>query len=163
MLEDVLDGFLCLIEVGHLVEEPVHPALGARAVVAEDVEDQRVVHLTRLLESLNQPPDLRIRVLAEPGEDLHLTAKQLLLVSRELVPILDGFWLRSEFRPRRHNTQLDLPGQGFFAELVPPSIKLALILRDPFFRDMMGGMRGTRGEVEEERLPRRERLLIAHP
>src|SRR4026208_889367 len=104
MLEDVLDGLLCSIEIGHLVKEPVHPALGARTVVPQDVEDQRVVHLTRLLESFNQPADLRIRILAEPSEDLHLTAEQFLFVRRELVPILDNVWLRSEFRPWRHNT-----------------------------------------------------------
>ena len=47
VLQDVLDGLVHAVEVGHLVEEPVHAAFGARAVVADDVEDQRVVELTR--------------------------------------------------------------------------------------------------------------------
>ena len=74
MFQNVLHGFVDAIEVGHLVEQAIHAAFGARAVVADDVEDQRVVHLARLLDGLDQPADLRVRVFAEAGEDLHLTS-----------------------------------------------------------------------------------------
>ena len=136
------DGFVHAVKKRHLVKQAVHASFGTRAVVADDVENQRVVHLAGLLDGLDQPADLRVRILAEAGEDLHLTAKQFLLVSRELVPILDRVRLGCELRPRRHDAQLDLPGQGLFAEFVPPSIELALVLRDPFLRDMMRRMGG---------------------
>ena len=45
MLEDVLHRFVHAVEVGHLVEQAVHGAFGARAVVADIVEDQSVVQL----------------------------------------------------------------------------------------------------------------------
>ena len=150
--QNVLDGFMHAVEVGHLVKQAIHAAFGARAIVADDVEDQRIVHLARLLDGLDQPADLRVRVLAEAGVDLHLTTKQFLLVIRELVPILNGFRFGRELRALRDDAQLDLPSQSLFAELVPPSIELALVLGDPFLRDMMGRMRGAGGEVRKNGL-----------
>ena len=41
------------VEVRHLVVEAVHPAFGARAVVAGDVEDQGVVELAQVLDGLD--------------------------------------------------------------------------------------------------------------
>ena len=86
MLEDVLDGLLHAVEVGHLVEQPVHAAFGARAVVADDVEDQRVVELAGRLDGLDQPADLGVGVLAEAGEHLHLAGEELLLIRRSAWP-----------------------------------------------------------------------------
>ena len=48
--EEVFDLFLDAVEVGHLVEHADHAALGARAVVAGNVKDKRVVQLADLLD-----------------------------------------------------------------------------------------------------------------
>ena len=77
------------VEVGRLVEKSVHAPLGARAVVAEDVEDEGVVHLAQVLDGLDQPAGLVVGELAVTGEHLHLVGEELLLVGRQLVPILD--------------------------------------------------------------------------
>ena len=74
------------VEVGHLVEHAVHAAFGARAVVADDVEDQRVVQLADVLDRLDQPADLVVGVLAEAGEDFHLAGEELLLVGASACP-----------------------------------------------------------------------------
>ena len=49
-------------------------AFGARAVVAEDVEDERVFAQPALFEPVDQPADLGVGVLDEAGEDLHQAA-----------------------------------------------------------------------------------------
>ncbi len=80
MLHDVRDGFVHAVEVGHLVEDAVHRAFGAGAVVADLVEDQRIVQLTGLGQSIDQPADLVVGLFAESGEDFHLMGEELLFV-----------------------------------------------------------------------------------
>src|SRR5450631_46778 len=46
VLQYVLNGLRDPVEIGHLIEEAVHAPFGARAIVADDVEDQRIVELT---------------------------------------------------------------------------------------------------------------------
>ena len=70
MLQDVLDRFRHAVEIGHLIEHAVHPTLGACPVVADDVEDQRIVQLPHVLDSFNQPPDFRVGIFPESGEYL---------------------------------------------------------------------------------------------
>ena len=60
------------VEEGHLVERPGDRPFHAGAVVAPDVEDQRVVEVAEVVDRVEQPPDVPVRVLREPGEHLHL-------------------------------------------------------------------------------------------
>jgi hypothetical protein len=60
----IRDGLFHAVEVGHLAEEPVHATFGARSVIADDVEDQRIVELTGRLDGFDQSADLRVGVLA---------------------------------------------------------------------------------------------------
>ena len=60
------------VEVDHLVVRAVQRAFGGRAVVADDVVDQRVVEQVELLQRINQPTDMVIGVLHEPGVNFHL-------------------------------------------------------------------------------------------
>ena len=163
MLQDVLDRFIHAVEVGHLVEHTVHAALGARPVVADDVEDQRIVQLPHVLDGLDQSADLRVGIFPESGEYLHLPGKELLLVCSQLVPVLDGFGLGCQLRVCRDYAQSLLAGQGLFAEFVPSLVELALVLGDPFLRHMVRRMGGAGSEVDEEWLVRRERFLVPHP
>ena len=68
------------------LNEPVIGALHAGAVVAPDVEDQRVVEVAHLLDRVEQSPDVPVGVLREPGEHLHLPGVELLLRVGERVP-----------------------------------------------------------------------------
>ena len=81
------------VEIGVLVEQAVITAFGARAVVADDVEDQRIVELARVLDRLDEAADLCVGIFAEASEHFHLPCEQPLFVVAELVPILDSFGL----------------------------------------------------------------------
>ncbi len=76
-------------EVSHLVEQSVHPSIGARSIVAEDVDDECVIQLTKILDRLNQLTGLMVGELAVTSKDFHLMGEEFLLVGRKLVPILD--------------------------------------------------------------------------
>ncbi len=152
VLEDFRDGFVHAIEIGHLVEQAVHRAFGARAIVPDLVEDQRVVELAEVFDCLDEPADFVVGVFAEAGEDFHLAGEELLLIVGELVPVLDGFRLGGEFGALGNDAQRDLAGQRFLAELVPALIEFALVLRDPLFRGVVRGVRCARREVDEKRL-----------
>ena len=134
-------------------------AFGARPVVADDVEDERVVQLAEVFDGLDQPADLVVGVLAEPGEHFHLAGEELLLVGGQLVPVLDGLGLGGELGARGNDAELDLAGQRLLAQLVPALVELALVLGDPLLRHVVRRVRGARREVDEERLVRRQRLL----
>ena len=66
----------------HLVERALRSAFGARAVVADDVDDEGVVHLAHVFDGLNQPAHLIVGVLGKAGEDLHLPREETLLLGR---------------------------------------------------------------------------------
>ena len=53
--------------------------------------------------------------------------------------------------------------EGDLALLVPAVRELALVLLDPLLRHVMRRVRGARREVDEERLVRQQRLLLARP
>ena len=76
-----VDGQLVdAVEERDLVRRADRPALGARAVVAVDVDDQRVVELAQVLEGLDHAADLVVAVGGVGGEDFDLADEELLLV-----------------------------------------------------------------------------------
>ncbi len=151
------------VEEAHLVEHAGGASLRARAVVPRDVDEERVVQDPQVLERRHEPADLVVDVLAEAREDLHLAREEALLVRRERVPVLDGRRLGRELRARRHEAERDLPRERLLPVLVPARVEAALVLVRPLPRDVVGRVGGARGEVDEEGLVRRERLLRAHP
>ena len=68
-----------------LVDRSVGAALTRCAVVGA-VEDQRVLELARLLEVVDDPADLRVGVLREPGVHLRHAAEHRLLLVGQLRP-----------------------------------------------------------------------------
>ena len=74
---------------------PRERAFGAGAVVAADVDDQRVVELAHVLDGLNHAADLVIGVGDVGGEHFGLAGIELLLFGRQRVP------LRQVVRPGR--------------------------------------------------------------
>ena len=84
-----VDGDLVeAVEKRHLVGRAQRPALGAGAVVAVDVDDQRVVEPAEVLEGLDHAADLVVVVGGVGGEDLDLADEELLRLRAELVPRL---------------------------------------------------------------------------
>ena len=61
-------------------------ALAGGAVVAPDVEDQRVVAVAEPVDLVDEPADLDVDVLGEPGGDLHQAALERPLVLGDVVP-----------------------------------------------------------------------------
>ena len=67
-----LDRHCDAVEGGELVRRAVEHPFGARAVVAGDVDDQRVVELAQVLDRLDDAADLMIGVREVGAEDVRL-------------------------------------------------------------------------------------------
>ena len=63
----------------------------------------------------------------------------------------------------RDHPELLLAGEGALALRIPAVVELALVLVRPLLRHMVRCVRRTRREVDEERLVRHQRLLLADP
>ena len=84
--ELVLDRHRNAIEGGELVRRAVEHAFRARAVVAADVDDQRVVELAHVLDRLDDAADLVVGVGEVRPVDVGLLDEQLLLVPTRANP-----------------------------------------------------------------------------
>ena len=160
------------VERGELVRCAVEHAFGARAVVATDVDDQRVVEFAEVLDRLDDPPDLMIGVGEVGPIDVRLPDEQLLLVEAERIPArqlraaVDCLPVRplGELCVRRHDAQALLVREDGLAQLVPAIVEQVhrADLVDPLLRRVMRGVGCARHVVDEERLVRRERLELLH-
>jgi hypothetical protein len=63
----------------------------------------------------------------------------------------------------RHDSKLLLPFEDLLPQRVPAPVETALVPVRPLGRHVVRRMRGARGEVNEERLVRHQRLLLANP
>ena len=90
-IRDVLGRF---VQSRPFDETAVQVADDGAAVVAEDVEEQRVVELAQLLDRVDQPTDLVVGVLGQRRVDLHLAREHLLRVGVEAVPLLHAVGVR---------------------------------------------------------------------
>ena len=88
---------------GHLVERAILGAFGAVAVVAADINDERVVELAHVLDLLNHPANLVVGIGHIGGKDFSLAGIEFLLDQRERVPPgqLGPTKLGLSVRPRR--------------------------------------------------------------
>jgi len=73
---------LCL----HVVERAGERPFGARAVVADDVNDQGVVAQSHLLDCVDKPADLRVHVLEEAGKHFLHARVEAFLVGGKRIP-----------------------------------------------------------------------------
>ena len=122
------------VEVDQLVEAAVQAALGARAVVADDVVDERVAEDAEVVERVDQPPDVVVGVLQEAGVDLHLAREHRLEVVRDVVPGGDLVGPGGQLGVGRDHAELLLAGERLLAQRVPALVELALVLRRPLGR-----------------------------
>ncbi len=153
----------CAIEHHQLVERPLHRSFRARAVVADDVVDERVIEDAEVLERIDQPPEVVVGVLEKACVDLHLASKDRLEVVGNLVPGGNLLVPRRQLCLGRHDAELLLAGEDLLAQLVPALIEPALVLVGPLLRNVVWRVGSPRREVDEERLVGHERLLRADP
>ena len=126
-LQHVLDLLLHAVEVGVLVEHAVLAALAAGAVVADDVEDQRVVDLPDLLERLEHAGRSRGRCTRRtPAKTSAWRAKRRFSSAESLSQSLIAGGFGASFVPGGHDARRDLPGERLLADLVPALVELAL-------------------------------------
>ena len=151
------------VEVNDLVERAVDCALGARAVVADDVVDERVVEDVQVLEGVDQPADVVVGVLQEPGVDLHLAGQHRLELVGHVVPGRDLGRAGGQLGVGGDHPELLLAGEDLLAQRVPAGVEAALVLVRPLLGHVVRGVGGARGVVHEERLVGHERLLLADP
>ena len=132
-----------------LVERAGERALQAGAVVAEDVDDERVVELAHLLDRVEQPADVPVGVLLEAGVDLHLPRVQLLLAVGERVPGRERVRSRRQHGVGGDHAELLLPLERLLAEHVPALVELAAVLLAPLDRDLVRRVRAAGRVVDE--------------
>ena len=158
LLELLLLGEHDPVVDAELVESAGQRALHAGAVVAPDVDHERVVELAQLLQRVEQPADVVVRVLLEARVDLHLPGVELLLLVRQRVPGRHLVVPGRELRVLRDDAELLLALERRLAVAVPALVELARVLVGPVLGDVMRRMRGPGREVHEERL-----LLVLRP
>ena len=79
-------GRIDAVERQHLVPGAHRRALGRSAVVAADVDDDRIVELAHVVDSLDDATDLVVGVGEVGGVDVGLLDQQLLFFRRMLIP-----------------------------------------------------------------------------
>src|SRR6266496_5972785 len=151
------------VEVDHFVKSPVECAFCRCAVVADDVIDESVIQNIELLEAVEQSSNVMVCVLHKSCVIFHLPSKNGLERFGHVVKSRDLFVPLGKLGVGRDHTLFLLARKSFFAQLVPTSIKLALVLIGPFLWYVVRSVCSTRCKVDEERLVRDERLLLAYP
>ena len=91
------------IEGRELVRCAVEHALGARAVVATDVDDQGIVEFAEVFDRLDNPPDLMVGVGKVGPINIRLPDEELLLRETEAVPLRKSFWPRRQLGVLGHD------------------------------------------------------------
>src|SRR5262249_23415878 len=86
--------------------------------------DERIVQLARLLHRVKQTADVIIGMRQSARVDFHHPREQALLVCRQRIPRRKLFRALSQLGVRRNDTELDLPSECLFADLVPALVKL---------------------------------------
>ena len=140
------------VEEGRLVEGTGSGALHAGAVVAPDVDDQRVIQLIHFLDGVEQPAHVPVSILRETSKYFHLAGVQFLLGVAERVPCRVWVRPRRQLGIRRDDAEFLLALKCPLAVLIPAIVKLALVFIGPRLGDMMRRMGGAGGVIDKPRL-----------
>ncbi len=147
----------------HVVQGAGQRTLGTGAIVAHDVDDERVVAQAHGVEGFHDPPHLGIDVLEEAREHFLRPGVQPSLVSRTGIPGGDRIGAWGELGTIGYDPKLLLALEGQFTLAVPTMVERPLVAVGPFGGDVMRGVRRARGDVGEERLVRGRAFLLADP
>src|SRR5829696_297214 len=115
------------IHADHLVEGALQGPLGRGPVVPDDVVDQGVVQDLQLGQGVDQPADVVVGVLQEPGVDLHLAGQHRLERLGHVVPGRDLVVAAGKLGVGRDHAQCLLPLDRLLALPVPALVELALV------------------------------------
>jgi hypothetical protein len=142
------------VESHHLVVSTLGPAFRARAVIADDVNEQCIVGHAHVLKGVHEAAHLFVGVLTEAGKGFHLTGCELLLVWRLRVPRRNLLGPLGQICVRRNAPHLFLARKGLFLQHVPSLIEFALVAINVFLGYVMRSVQRTGCEVHEERFVR---------
>ena len=162
-LELILQRLRRLVERAHGVEHAEPATVGARAVVARDVDDQGVVQHAHVFDRLHDPADLVVGQLGKRGEELLIADRDLFLVGGQRVPIGRNVGLGRELGVLRDDAEFLLAGQNLLAILVPTLIELALVLVPPRLGELNRIVHALGRVVDKERLVGIQGLLCLDP
>ena len=132
------------VEVGHLVEGAVHGAFGRRAVVADDVVDDRVVEDAEVVEASISRPTWWSVCSRKPAYTSICRASTGLSSSGMSSHAGDLVVPRRQLGVGGDDAELLLPGEGALALDVPAVVELAGVLVGPLLWDVVRCVRGTR-------------------
>ena len=135
-------------------------AFGTRAVVAVDIDDQRVVEFAQILDFLDHAADLVVGIGRIGGEHLRLPGEEFFLVRRERVPFRQRVRPGRKLRIRGNDPQPLLVGEDLLAHGIPAHVELALELVDPLLRRLMRRVAPAGNVIDEERLIRRHGIEL---
>src|SRR5262245_7950575 len=173
--QDGLDVVRDAVEELGLVDGTVRAAFAARAVVGDE-DDDRVVEPARVLEKVEHPSDLVVRVREEAREHLRHAAEQPLLVVVQRVPgphdverrprdafdaLLAG--VRIEWRKLCalvEDPHLPLAFEDELSVRLVAHVEPPLVLLDPLRRRVVRRVARAGAEVHEERLVGRDHLGV---
>ncbi len=151
----IVDRHRDAVEERDFVGRAERAALGAGAVVAVDVDDERVVELAHVLDGLDDAADLVVVVGRIGGEDFHLLDEELLLLGRAVIPVLEDIRRPGlQLGVLRDHAEPLLVLEDPLAQLVPAVVEEVHVadLLHPFLGRMMRRVRGAGRVLDEERL-----------
>src|SRR5258707_13830934 len=154
----------------HLVKCSFQSAFGARTVVTANVDNERIVELTLILNFLNDPANLMVGIGDISCENLSLARVEFLLEQRERIPPwqLCATILSLSVRPigklrtERDHAEPLLVRENLLPQFLIAHVKLALELLNPFSRRLVRRMGASGYVIEEKRLVRRRRVQTSH-
>ena len=159
-LQLLRDRNIDALDRGHIVRGTEDGSFGAGAVVAADKDDERIVELAHVFDSLDHTADFMVGVSRIGRKNVRLTDEKLLLVGTERVPFLKlgsaEFGLsirpRSELGIRRDHAEPFLVGKDRLAQLFPALIEQVHVadLLDPLWRRLVRCVRAAGHIIDEE-------------
>ena len=147
---------------GHLVERALQRAFGAGAVVAADVDDQRVVELAHVLDRLDDAANLIVGIGGVAGKVLRLAGIEFLLDQGKRVPLRQVIRPGGELGVRRDHAEPLLVGEDLLAQLFPAHVELAFELVAPLLLRLVRRVGAAGHVIDEERLVGCGRVQAAH-
>ena len=145
-----------------LVGRADQSAFGTGAVVAVDINDQRIVEFALILYFLDHPADLVVGIGRVAGEHLRLPGEELFLVVRKRIPFRQDIRPFGELRIRGDNPQPLLVGENLFAHDVPAHVELALELVDPLLLRLVRRVASAGNVIDEERPVGLDSVELSH-
>src|SRR6185295_5844609 len=132
----VLNRYFNAVEGGELVRGAVEHPFGTRAVVATDVDDQGVVELAEVFDSLDDSADLMVGVGEIGPIDVCLLDEELLLIPTEGIPLRQIVRPWCQLGVFGHDAEPLLVGEDGLAYFIPALVEEVHVadLLDPFRR-----------------------------